>query len=195
MRPFTAAAAAAGRCLISIQPIAVVVDGGASAESAALWRMQKVVDARLPTLVRRLLDQGVDLAPAAPSGGQSVQFTVPQTQCVLDEVRAAVLTFVGEAQEYTSGVASAGSAAHLRLTMTDSNGEHCGPAAAALAAVEDYAEAAHRRGVTSSKCSPIVISALDAAGRAVVHNRCEELGLRHASQGTGSARVIVVRVC
>ena len=164
----------------------------AHADAVVHWQLGTFIKARLPTYMRRLMDQhGLALVlPCSLSEAtiDCTRFAVPRTPDVFHRVAHCFEDFWAELAPYIQS----GAAVTASIDGEDFFSPECVAALLAkdldpviLKAVTAFAKA--------DTTEPLHLeSALSSAQRAIVHAVAESLGLQHGSAGVGSARHIVL---
>ena len=148
-----------------------------------LWRLNTIVEARLPSYVRQLVSLGLDVAPDGNTERKSgFSFAVPREKSAKKTLQQVLRPFWNEISKYRN---QDGVNVTLNFGQPDENPD----SQKSLPAIDEI-----KRFVSDSEQSEMKIASnLTAFERMLVYETCEQLGLSHTTVSSGREKHIVVR--
>ena len=159
-------------------PIRLLISGG---ESTVQWKLETVLEARLPTFIRQLLSSGLDVVPDGNIVLSSLCFAVQETKSTTKIVQAVFRQFWNEFSEYQNRK-------DIKLELK------CEGTVSPQQNKDEEDGNDITKQVTefvSSELSELHFPAsLTSYERLLVHETAERLGINHKTEGNGNKRHI-----
>ena len=162
-----------------------------STDKALLWKLHTIVEARLPSYIRQLLELGLDVVP---DGNYNTKikfcFAVPIAKSSKQTLQQVLRPFWNEITEYRS---QANVNIQLNFGTDLPSGKQSAACGQTPSGEVDLAKQLSRFAASTKDKILHLACSLSPYERMIVHETAERLGLQHKSEGEGSTRHIVIR--
>ena len=163
-------------------------------DAVLLWKLSSIIEARLPTYIRQLLEMGVDVSPDGnPSNERKFCFAVPRSKSNKETLQQILRPFWTELVKYRKD-----SDVRIELTFGISN-DNPTPSdpviseAHALTSTGVVIEQIAQFAASTSAGELHLPSSLTSYDRLLVHETAERFHLHHATVGSGKQKHIVLK--
>lgn len=159
-----------------------------SSDKALHWSLNTIIEARLPSYIRQLLELGLDVVPNGNNSPHRFCFAVPVAKSSKQTLQQVLRPFWNEISEYRSQ-----SNVDIRLNFGSDlpQGKNPSKDGQPSSSETELTEQLSKFAASKDKVLHLPCS-LSPFERMIVHETAERLGLQHRSEGTGKARHIAV---